>query len=135
MTPANAPLLILSSCEKICDSLARILGNTWTIHQAANQHEAVALLTQHAISVVIADGYWRELLEFVSNTRWPPSVLVTAPFADEALWAEVLNRGGYDVLAQPFESNEVLRITQAALRRSRIGDYHGLRGPAVIDTA
>jgi hypothetical protein len=29
--------------------------------------------------------------------------------ADERLWAEVLNLGGYDVLSTPFAAGEVLR--------------------------
>jgi hypothetical protein len=34
--------------------------------------------------------------------------------ADESLWAQVLNLGGFDVLMTPFEPEEVLRITFAA---------------------
>ena len=46
-----------------------------------------------------------------------PNVIVTAAISDEALWAEVLNLGGYDVLAQPFDSIEVSRVVSSAWRR------------------
>lgn len=34
--------------------------------------------------------------------------------ADERLWAEVLNLGGYDVLPTPFEPDEVTRVCTGA---------------------
>ncbi len=43
-------------------------------------------------------------------------MIVASRVTDEALWAEVLNLGGYDVLVQPFDRTEVLRVTDAALR-------------------
>jgi hypothetical protein len=39
---------------------------------------------------------------------------VTFRTADERLWAEVLNLGGYGVLAQPFDANEVKRVAKLA---------------------
>jgi DNA-binding response OmpR family regulator len=38
--------------------------------------------------------------------------------ADEYLWAEVLNLGGYDLLAKPFRDPEVKRVLAAALRQN-----------------
>jgi len=43
-------------------------------------------------------------------------LVVTSRLADDALWAEVLNMGGYDVLAVPLDSEEVMRVIGAALR-------------------
>ena len=40
----------------------------------------------------------------------------TANVGDEALWAELLNLGGYDVLAQPFDQSEVARVITSAGR-------------------
>jgi len=42
---------------------------------------------------------------------------VYSRLADESLWAQVLNLGGFDVLMTPFEPAEVLRVTFAACRR------------------
>jgi DNA-binding response OmpR family regulator len=39
----------------------------------------------------------------------PPKLIVTSRLADERLWSEVLNLGGFDVLAQPFNPREALR--------------------------
>ena len=45
-------------------------------------------------------------------------LVVTSRIADEWLWAEVLNLGGYDVLAQPFDREEVTRVVRSAVRAS-----------------
>jgi FixJ family two-component response regulator len=39
---------------------------------------------------------------------------VTSRLADEYLWAEVLNLGGYDVLAKPLDKQEVSRTLNLA---------------------
>ena len=64
------------------------------------------------ISVVISethlpDGSWKDLLAHVMLRTASTALVVTSKLADEFLWAEVLNLGGYDVLAQPFDRDEV----------------------------
>jgi FixJ family two-component response regulator len=58
----------------------------------------------------LADGDWKDLLGKTAR------LIVTSHAADEALWAEVLNLGGYDVLAQPFDEQEVRRVVALAGR-------------------
>jgi len=52
---------------------------------------------------------WGEL----AHLTWRPAILVYAQSANFHLWAEVLDAGGYDVLAEPF-TRETLR--EAVLR-------------------
>ena len=63
------------------------------------------------------DGTWRDLLETASSLPQPPNVIVCSRLADESLWAEVLNLGGYDVLIKPFEPEEVARVVEGARRK------------------
>jgi DNA-binding response OmpR family regulator len=54
-------------------------------------------------------GSWRDLLEGQDATpRF--ALIVVSRQADEALWAEVLNLGGSDVLDKPFAVDEVKRV-------------------------
>jgi DNA-binding response OmpR family regulator len=98
------------------DSLRHVLGHSnWRLLHACSCAEALALLHQSRVPVVICerdlpDGNWRALLDEVSRLPSPPSVIVSSRLADECLWAEVLNLGGYDMLATPFEANEVFRV-------------------------
>ena len=78
-------------------------------------------LSRRRMSAVICesalpDGDWRNVLHHLHGAPAGPPLIVTPPSADEALWAEVLNLGGFDVLAQPFDVMEVSRVTDAATR-------------------
>jgi DNA-binding response OmpR family regulator len=44
-------------------------------------------------------------------------MVVASRLADERLWAEVLNLGGYDLLVKPFNSIEVIRSMSLAWQR------------------
>jgi DNA-binding response OmpR family regulator len=64
-----------------------------------------------------ADGDWKDLLNGTLQLGAPPNVIVFSRLANERLWAEVLNLGGFDVLISPFDPEEVRRVALAAWRR------------------
>jgi DNA-binding response OmpR family regulator len=110
--PASDYALLQEICEK----------SGWGLCRARNRRDTARILQTGRVEVVISDrdlpqGNWRDLLRDLSNVQHPPALVVTSRMADEALWAEVLNMGGYDVLAQPLDSEEVTRVIGAALRR------------------
>jgi DNA-binding response OmpR family regulator len=79
----------------------------------------MARLTWDPIDIVICecdlpDGSWRDLLRYAEEYSEPLILIVTSRLADEALWAEVLNLGGRDVLAKPFDEQEVRRVLASA---------------------
>lgn len=81
--------------------------------------EAVAVLCRDRIAVIICerdlpDGKWKDLLSQIAPLSDPPCLIVASRLADEFLWAEVLNLGGYDVLAKPFDAEEVVRVVALA---------------------
>jgi hypothetical protein len=83
---------------------------------------ALALLRGQSIPALLcerdhADGSWEDLLNATARLPAPPNLVVFSRLADEFLWAEVLNMGGFDVLIAPFEPEEVLRVTFAAWSR------------------
>jgi DNA-binding NtrC family response regulator len=93
-------------------------GN-WKLHEATDCSEALALLRHQSVPVLFcerdhADGNWEDLLNATAALPAPPSLIVFSRLADESLWAEVLNLGGFDLLMTPFEPEEVLRVTFAA---------------------
>jgi len=91
----------------------------WEIREAATYGEAVRILDDSRIGVSICDtemedGNWQMLLAHLQSRSNPPNLIVSSRLADERLWAEVLNLGGYDVLVQPFDCGEVLRVAHMA---------------------
>jgi len=93
----------------------------WQIHGVRCRREAGALLSENPVSVVVCekdlpDGTWKEVLEDVGTLEVPPLLIVTSQSADDHLWAEVLNLGGYDVLMKPFDFTEVVSVISLAWR-------------------
>ena len=66
------------------------------------------------VGTELPDGSWQDLLPFTCNHERPCEMIVCSRLGDERLWAEVMARGGYDLIAEPFEEREVLRIIQGA---------------------
>jgi DNA-binding NtrC family response regulator len=120
-TPTET-LTILSASPNEEDhrSLEQIIGHSkWTLLRADKLHSLRALLARHDVSVIVcerdlAPGTWTEVLDYLQEMPHPPSLIVTSQHADEKLWSVVLNMGGWDVLAKPFDRSEVLRSIRHA---------------------
>jgi DNA-binding NtrC family response regulator len=94
--------------------------NRWQFRQASDRQQALSLLATARCATLITGPRlpggepWQVLLEESANLPSPSVIIIAAHLADEALWAEVLNLGGYDVLAMPFDEDEVERVLSAA---------------------
>ena len=102
------------------DCISGILsGFKCSLHCFRTCGETISFLNEHSLGVVIADaslpdGTWKDLLGQLSLLADAPNIIVTSRLADERLWAEVLNMGGYDLLVAPYDTDEVVRITAQA---------------------
>jgi len=65
----------------------------------------------------LPDGKWLDVLHLVRESPREPEVIITHRHADARFWAEALNLGAYDLLAQPFYQPEVQRILFNACSR------------------
>lgn len=93
----------------------------WVLSLARNREQALAQCSFHKASHVIyehcpRDRGWIDVLDVVSSGEQAQSFILASRTADEELWADVLNRGGYDVLLMPFDEVEVWRIISSAWR-------------------
>lgn len=90
---------------------------------AGSLREARARLSETRYGVVLTesllpDGAWLDVLELAQECTPGIDVIVTLPEVDERLWAEVLNRGCYDMLAQPFSESEVQQVLSRVCERA-----------------
>ena len=96
----------------------------WRLFEARDGRRAIGWLERNAVQVVIAEGRtadagWQGLLDALRDLPDPPQLVVTSRTADDYLWSEVLNRGGYDVLPRPLNRDEVERVIAGAGRQFR----------------
>jgi len=126
---AGFPLLFVSGDEQGHSSLGRILRQDCQLHRASGRREAISAVRRFRPWVVVcdqilADGDWRDLLSDLQSEQEMPPLIVSSRLADDRLWAEVLNLGGYDLLTKPFAETEVSRVVRmAAHRGSKSGEY------------
>ena len=69
----------------------------------------------------LPDGSWRDVLQFVVASHSDCQMVVCSRCGDERLWAEVIQCGAFDLVPEPLERQEILRIMHSAL------DSHYLR--------
>jgi hypothetical protein len=61
---------------------------------------------------------WPKLLDFLQRSGSPSRLIVTDWLTDDAMWADALSLGAYDVVAQPLDPTEVFRVITAAWNAS-----------------
>ena len=96
----------------------------WRLKACPSLPCSVKVLKKSKIAIVLCDcdlgeGVWIQMLEELRRLPVEPFLIVTSRLADDHLWAEALNLGAYDVLAKPFDPNEVVRILSLACLRWR----------------
>ena len=94
-------------------------NSKWTLTTSTTAESAIAAIRQNPISVLLCGcdhqpDTWKKMLEVLTPLPHPPLLIVTSRTADDRLWAEALNLGAYDVLAKPFDQDEVVRIVSLA---------------------
>lgn len=118
---ASGPILLISQYREDGDFLREVLTKfACPLETTDSWQKAKTVIQYHVLSVVLTeselpDGTWRDVLSSLNQVPHPPLLIVVSRLADERLWADVLNRCGFDVLAKPFARDEVTRVIGHAL--------------------
>ena len=103
--------------------LSRMLGSLPVpLEHVADLRHAHAAIQAEPYQVVLTeavlpDGTWRDVVDMARRLTPGTAVIVTDASADARFWAEALNLGAYDLIAQPFAAAEVRRILSYACSR------------------
>lgn len=117
---AAATVLVVSPNEADHEFFSSIFQLPyWTAYRVGTYREALRWLTRDRMTIIICDsqlpdGGWKDILSQTQILPDPPCVIVTSRLPDDLLRAEVLNLGGYDLLAKPFVREETVRIAELA---------------------
>ena len=104
--------LAVSPFEADLSFLQRMFDDAdWKLFTAHTYKEGMAQLSRELIPVVLCDcqlpdGNWKDVLSRLAPMLEPPRLIAVSRHADERLWLEVLNLGGFDLLATPFHEVE-----------------------------
>jgi DNA-binding NtrC family response regulator len=116
----DSAVLFVSPYPQDAVTLARMLDNVPSLVHAVTVKEAASKLETDSFQTVLTeatleDGTWLDLLQL--SRSLDTLLIVTHPWADVRFWAEAINMGAYDVLAQPFNRMEVRRVLGSAAGR------------------
>ena len=99
---------------------------SWRLLELWDRRRALLQMDGEPVQVVIAESdasgeTWKALLEHLHLRGSAAQLIVFSRLADDRLWAEVLNLGGFDLLcSQPLDREELERVIAAAARHCRL---------------
>ncbi|MBI3894582.1 MAG: response regulator [Acidobacteria bacterium] len=117
----NAKILLVMPPQRQFPLLRVLRENGLEVSTVGSFQEAQQVLWGSAsydlifVDSELPDGSWEELLEFLKNSPRASEVIVCSRCGDEHLWAEVIQRGAFDLLPAPYEEREIARVVQSAL--------------------
>jgi DNA-binding NtrC family response regulator len=124
----DSGVLFVSPNLQDARSLAQMLDDVpLPLVHAVSLKEAASKLETGNFKVVLTeatleDGTWLDVLKVARLTA--TELVVTHPWADARFWAEAINLGAYDLLAQPFLGAEVRRVLASASGRKSVVTAH-----------
>jgi two-component system response regulator PilR (NtrC family) len=124
----DSGVLFVSPNLQDARSLAQMLDDvSLPLVHAISLKEAASKLETDNFKVVLTeatleDGTWLDVLKVARSTA--TELVVTHPWADARFWAEAINLGAYDLLAQPFLGTEVRRVLASASGRKSAVTAH-----------
>ena len=103
---------------------------------ADNFRDGLEMIQEQAFDLLFVDaelpgGPWHSLLETIRSSTINCEVVVCSRCGDEKLWAEVLQRGAYDLLPEPLVESEVIRIAHRALDSHYLERYGPTAGQSI----
>jgi DNA-binding NtrC family response regulator len=129
MEPHKEVQIVLASSNPDDEATLRLLlsGTPWAPLPAVTMEEAVKSLHEIALPIVLLDRDferrpWRENTRALLKARRRTCVIIAAE-PDYPACEDVLRRGAFEVLARPFDKDELLATLLSAYSKARI---HGL---------
>lgn len=119
-------VLLVDDEAYVTEIIGRILAQVkLTTHSASSGDEALHILKNHHIDLVITDILMPgmnglELLERIKSQFPTMPVIMLTAHGDFFVAKEALNRGAFYFLTKPFNKDVIIRVTEKALRLPRL---------------
>jgi len=106
-------LIVTSRAEDVSELNEILRGTSWLLTDVSSLDDAVAKLQAAALPIIFYDRgaagvCWQETIERLIAARKGSCVVLISNVADQYLWEEVVQHGGFDLLPRPFRKDQVL---------------------------
>ena len=124
---ALMPVLLASERDDDYRTLQALLQNTkWTLVRPLSWGEVSSFCDRLVNPVVLVDRHfqgsdWRFTVASLLNTTASCCLILLSDVSDSYLWNELVQQGGFDVLARPFEKVSVHRTLAFAQKHFEAG--------------
>jgi FixJ family two-component response regulator len=108
------PLLIVTSRPGDVGELASLLEETpWDLTDASQLEDPAVALKGATVPILLFDrdaaaACWQVTMRRLVKSRRGVCVVLLSSVSDQYLWDEVVQHGGFDLLARPFRKEQVL---------------------------
>lgn len=106
--------------------LAKVLqAEGWDVTCASRVKECLETLANRRVRMIfcdfrLADGTYRDVLQFVRPLEPKIPVVVMSRLADWDEYLDVLRQGAFDLIASPSEPTDLLLVVSRTLRDERV---------------
>ena len=129
MIPDRLPVLLVSRNDLDREQLERALADTrWYVLHAHTCDEAAGILASRRVPVIVRDetcciNGCIHAIRCAATGPYPAPLIVAANAPDCRLWEDVIDCGGLEVLAKPFDPPTARKIIEFAYRHWLQGDF------------
>ena len=122
-TPVKYSVLIVDDEPDVLFSLKGLLRRDFDLHTAESGEEALEILRQHPVHVIMTDqrmpGMTGVELMDRAKTQYPSAIrIVFTGYADIKAVIEAINTGGlYRYITKPWDPDELIEVLHLAARR------------------
>jgi DNA-binding NtrC family response regulator len=93
--------------------------NGWNVSFAETVEQARTRLAGNVVAVILLDRdsagvVWRSMARNLADHRPAPCIILMSSVVDRYLFQELVNQGGYDIVAKPLRPEELRRIVGLA---------------------
>lgn len=123
----QTPVLLASERDDDYQNLQALLYNTkWSVERAISWTDVYSFCDRVVNQVVLLDRHfqgsdWRRSVSSLPNPAANRCLILLSDVSDPYLWNELVQHGGFDVLARPFESSALFRTLAFAQRHCEAG--------------
>jgi DNA-binding NtrC family response regulator len=104
----RALLRNLGAREQLDVQFADTCAEAWS---AANRLHSPVVLCEREVPGL----EWQDAVRMLASATPHPCVILASPAVDEHMWKEIVERGGYDVVAKPLRDAEAARTIRLAV--------------------